>query len=107
MKKPKTLVPRDFSALSGPTGNIYQTTAIIGKRAKQIATKAKQELDNKLAEFVAPVDNLEEIFENKEQIELSKSYERKPNPVTLATEEFLASEIMYRYPDLDKAVDFA
>jgi DNA-directed RNA polymerase subunit K/omega len=102
MKQTRNLVPRDFLALSGPTGNIYATTTIIAKRAKQIATKTKEELEDKLADFVATTtDNLEEIFENKEQIELSKTYEKRPNPTTIATEEFLANEIMYRYPDLD------
>ena len=82
-----------------PTGNIYETTVIIARRAKQIAVKTKEELDAKLAEFISHSDNAEEIFENKEHIEISKSYEKQPKPVIIATEEFLANKMMYRYPE--------
>jgi len=79
-----------------PTGNVYESIAVISKRAKQISASLKEELNTKLSEFASTVDNLEEIFENREQIEISKFYERMPKPSTLATEEFLNDEIMYR-----------
>ena len=94
-----SIITRDLAELSQPTGNIYESVAIISKRAKQISTKMKEELNNKLAEFASTVDNLEEIFENREQIEISKFYERMPKPTNVATEEFLDDEIMYRHPE--------
>ena len=94
-----SIITRDLTELSQPTGNIYESVAIISKRAKQISTKMKEELNNKLAEFASTVDNLEEIFENREQIEISKFYERMPKPTNVATEEFLNEEIMFRNPE--------
>ena len=94
-----SIITRDLSELSKPTGNIYESVAIISKRAKQISTTMKEELNNKLAEFASTVDNLEEIFENREQIEISKFYERMPKPTNVATEEFLNDEVMFRNPE--------
>lgn len=94
-----SIITRDLAEISGPTGNIYESVAIISKRARQISTKMKEELNSKLAEFASTVDNLEEIFENREQIEISKFYERMPKPTSVATEEFLEGEIMFRQPD--------
>jgi DNA-directed RNA polymerase subunit K/omega len=74
---------------------------IIGKRARQISSIQKEELNGKLAEFASTVDNLEEIFENREQIEISKFYERMPKPTTTATEEFLNDEVIFRRRDED------
>ena len=99
MATQSSIITRDLSELSKPTGNIYESVSIISKRAKQISTKMKEELNNKLAEFASTVDNLEEIFENREQIEISKFYERMPKPTTVATEEFLEGEIMFRNPE--------
>ncbi len=99
MKQSITLTPRNFVDLMEPTGNIYETTAIIAERTKQIVSKIKQELDVRFADFATHVDSLEEIFENKERIEMSKSYERQPKPSILATEEFLANKIMHGYPE--------
>ena len=93
-----SLVTRDMDKLADFTGNVYESVATIGKRARQISTKVKEELSNKLSEFASTVDNLEEVFENREQIEISKHYERMPKPTTLATDEFLDSKVMFRKP---------
>jgi len=97
-----SIITRDVDKLSGPTGNIYETAAIIAKRARQIAAKQKEELNSKLAEFASTVDNLEEIFENREQIEISKFYERMPKPTTVATEEFLDGALSFRIADFEE-----
>lgn len=91
-----SLITRDIEKLSEPTGNIYKSISIISKRARQISSNLKEELNSKLAEFASTVDNLEEIFENREQIEISRFYERLPKPTTTATEEFLEDKVMYR-----------
>lgn len=91
-----TIITRDVDKLSKPTGNVYESLVVIAKRSRQISVKMKEELNNKLADFASTVDNLEEIFENREQIEISKFYERMPKPSTLATEEFLEGKIMFR-----------
>ena len=81
------------------TKNVYETLCIISKRATQISIQMKQELHAKLEEFASTTENLEEIHENKEQIEISKFYERLPNPVIIATNEFLDGTLYYRYRD--------
>ena len=78
------------------TGNLYESIAVIAKRANQINISLKEELHNKLEEFASHTDSLEEIHENKEQIEISKAYERMPNPALLATAEFMEDKIYYR-----------
>lgn len=93
---PASIVTRDAAKLADPTGNLYESVAIISKRARQISMAIKEELNGKLAEFASTADNLEEVFENREQIEISRFYERMPKPTTLAIEEFLDGEIMYR-----------
>src|SRR4051812_48119699 len=93
-----TLITRDVEKLAEPTGNIYESLSIIAKRSRQISTKVKEELNNKLADFASTVDNLEEIFENREQIEISRFYERMPKPSTFAIDEFLEGKIMHRKP---------
>jgi DNA-directed RNA polymerase subunit K/omega len=95
-----SLITRDVDKLSAPTTNIYESVAVISKRARQIAAKQKEELNSKLAEFASTVDNLEEIFENREQIEISKFYERMPKPTTVATEEFLNGELSFRVAEI-------
>ena len=87
---------RDVNELKTRTGNIYESIAVIAKRANQINITVKEELHNKLEEFASHTDSLEEIHENKEQIEISRAYERMPNPALLATAEFLESKIYYR-----------
>ena len=94
-----SLITRDCKAIAEPTQNIYESLVIIGKRSRQINSNVKEELNSKLAEFASSVDNLEEIFENREQIEISKFYERMPKPSTMATEEFLKNELNYRIPE--------
>jgi DNA-directed RNA polymerase subunit K/omega len=88
---------RNVNDLAGRTGNIYEALTVVTKRSKQLAVDLKQELHQKLEEFAVSSDTIEEISENKEQIEISKFYERLPNPVIIATEEFLKDEIYYRY----------
>ena len=99
MASDASLKTRENSVLSKPTENIFESLVIIGKRARQISSIQKEELNGKLAEFASNVDNLEEIFENREQIEISKFYERLPKPTTTATEEFLNGEVIFRRPD--------
>ena len=91
-----SLVTRDIDKIAGPTGNLYDSVVVISSRARQIAMNIKEELNNKLAEFATTVDNLEEVFENREQIEISKFYERMPKPTTTATEEFLEGKLTFR-----------
>ncbi len=88
---------RDVQGLAKTTGNIYEALAIIAKRANLLSVDLKHELHNKLEEFAVSSDTIEEIHENKEQIEISKFYERLPNPVIIATEEYINEELHYRY----------
>jgi len=87
--------------IKGKTGNLYESIAIVAKRANQINIALKEELHNKLEEFASHTDSLEEIHENKEQIEISRAYERMPNPAILATHEFMDNKIYYRKNDAD------
>lgn len=87
--------------IKNQTGNLYESIAIIAKRANQINIALKEELHNKLEEFASHTDSLEEIHENKEQIEISKAYEKMPNPAILATQEFMEGKIYYRKNDSD------
>ena len=93
---PLNTVTRDMMDLCKDTGNVYETVAIIAKRANQIAGEMKSDLDKKLQEFASLNDNLEEISENREQIEISRYYERLPKPAIIATEEFLDGELFYK-----------
>jgi DNA-directed RNA polymerase subunit K/omega len=93
---------RNMDAMSRKSANIYETLAIITKRARQLSVDLKHELHNKLEEFAVNSDTIEEISENKEQIEISKFYERLPNPAIIATEEFLSNEIAFRYVERKK-----
>jgi Ran GTPase-activating protein (RanGAP) involved in mRNA processing and transport len=96
---PTTTVTRDLKEIEDISGNIYKSIIIISKRANQISVEMKLELNNKLEEFASYTDNLEEIFENREQIEISKFYERLPKPNAISTDEFLANNIYYRTKD--------
>ena len=87
---------RDVNGLKTKTGNTYESIAIIAKRANQINITLKEELHNKLEEFASHTDSLEEIHENKEQIEISRAYERMPNPALLATAEFMDDKVYHR-----------
>ena len=88
-----SVITRDIEKIAAQTGNIYESVVVISKRARQIAVNLKEELNNKLAEFATKVDNLEEVFENREQIEISKFCERMPKPTTTATEEYLEGKL--------------
>ena len=96
-----SITTRDLNDLAAKTGNIYKSVVVISKRARQISANLKEELNSKLAEFASTVDNLEEIFENREQIEISKFYERMPKPTRTAAEEFIEDKLYFR----DKLVE--
>jgi DNA-directed RNA polymerase subunit K/omega len=88
--------PRNMTAIGNSSGNVYKSIAIMGKRAGQINTKIKEELTSKLEEFGSHTDNLEEISENKEQIEISRFYEKLANPAIQSIHEFIDDKIYYR-----------
>jgi DNA-directed RNA polymerase subunit K/omega len=87
--------------MKSKTGNLYESINIIAKRANQINISIKEELHNKLEEFASHTDSLEEIHENKEQIEISRAYERMPNPALLASQEFMEDKVYHRKNDED------
>jgi DNA-directed RNA polymerase subunit K/omega len=91
-----TVETRNLADIKQKTGNLYESIAIVAKRANQINISIKEELHNKLDEFASHTDSLEEIHENKEQIEISKAYERMPNPALLATQEFMEEKVYFR-----------
>jgi len=96
---PLTTITRDLASLDSDTNNVYMAVSIISKRANQIGVELKQELNSKLEEFASFSDNLEEVFENREQIEISRFYERLPKPTLIATQEFIEGRVYYRVPD--------
>ena len=98
---PLTTVTRDMIQMSEQTGNVYETVCVIGKRANQISVELKKELEKKLQEF-ATTDNLEEISENREQIEISRIYERLPKPTLIATQEYLEKKLYFSNPAKQK-----
>jgi DNA-directed RNA polymerase subunit K/omega len=99
---PNSTITRDVRQLDVKTDNIYESLVIIAKRANQIANNMKEELHGKLSEFASSNDNLEEVFENREQIEISKHYERMPKPTLIAVDEFLNDKIYYRNPSKEQ-----
>ena len=96
-----TTVTRDLDKMEKGTDNIYKSIVVVARRANQIGGEIKEELDEKLAEFATTVDNLEEIFENREQIEISKFYERMAKPALIAIDEFENDKIYYRQPEVE------
>ena len=98
---PNTTITRNVHDLDRSTDNIYESLVVISKRANQISNNMKEELHGKLAEFASSNDNLEEIFENREQIEISKHYERLPKPSLIAIDEFLNDKIYFKNPNKD------
>ena len=98
---PNMVETRSLVSIKSKTGNLYESIAIIAKRANQINIAIREELHTKLDEFASHTDSLEEIHENKEQIEISKAYERMPNPAILATEEFMTNKVYYRKNEED------
>ena len=101
-KAPVNTVTRNIMDLCKETGNIYESVAIIGKRSNQIAMEIKADLNKKLAEFASYNDSLEEVFENREQIEISRYYEKLPKATLLATQEFMEGNIYWCDPAKDK-----
>ena len=99
---PSNTMTRDMMSLCEDTGNVYETVAIIAKRANQISVEMKQDLEKKLQEFASYNDNLEEVFENREQIEISRYYEKLPKPVLIAAQEYQEGKIYYRNPSKEK-----
>ena len=97
-KAPVNTVTRNIMDLCDETGNLYESVAIIAKRANQISVQIKEDLSKKLAEFASYNDSLEEVFENREQIEISRYYEKLQKPTLLATQEFVDGEIYWRDP---------
>ncbi|MBD5171853.1 MAG: DNA-directed RNA polymerase subunit omega [Bacteroidales bacterium] len=98
---PLNTVTRDMIAMSAQTGNVYETVCVIGKRANQISAELKKELEKKLQEF-ASTDNLEEVSENREQIEISRFYEKLPKPTLIATQEYLEHKLYFSNPLKEK-----
>jgi len=96
---PTNTQTQDIKKLEEGVENVYEAAVIISKRANQISKDLKEELNQKLEEFASYTDNLEEVFENKEQIEISKFYERLPKPTLLALQEYLDGQIYYRSPE--------
>ena len=100
---PVTTVTRDMIELSQQTGNVYETVCVIAKRANQIAAEMKDELQKKLQEFAPYNDNLEEVSENREQIEISRYYERLPKPTLIATQEYIDHKLFFRKSNKDRS----
>ena len=106
-KAPVNTVTRNIMDLCRDTDNIYESVAIIAKRANQISSQIKEDLSKKLAEFASYNDSLEEVFENREQIEISRYYEKLPKPSLLATQEFVEDKIYWRDPLKEKEQQMA
>ncbi len=103
---PTNTVTRDVMDLCKDTENIYESVAIIAKRANQISADIKSELNKKLQEFASPTDTLDETFENREQIEISRFYEKLPKPTLMASEEFIEGKIYYRNPSKEATLEY-
>ncbi|MBW6478977.1 MAG: DNA-directed RNA polymerase subunit omega [Bacteroidales bacterium] len=101
LKTETNTATRDLRRFDTKTENIYQSVVIIAKRANQIGAEMKEELNNKLSEFATSTDNLEEVFENREQIEIARYYEQLPKPSLIAISEYLDEKIYYRVPEKD------
>ncbi|MFN8698665.1 MAG: DNA-directed RNA polymerase subunit omega [Flavobacteriales bacterium] len=100
----KTTITRNTSELYDKVnGNLFEAVVLLSKRSNQISREMKEELNQKLEEFGSQQDNLEEVFENREQIEISRHYERLPKPNAIAVQELLEDKIYYRYPDEETA----
>jgi len=102
LNAPSSTITRDMNSLCENVGNVYETVSIICKRSNQIDVELKVELDKKLQEFASYSDSIEEVFENREQIEISRFYEKMPKATLLATQEFIEDKVFYRNPLKDK-----
>ncbi len=94
-----TTITRNLREIDSKTGNLYESVSVLSKRANQISLEMKEELSKKLSEFSSHIDNLEEVFENREQIEVSKFYEKFPKPTAIAVQEFMENKIYFRKPE--------
>lgn len=104
-KTTSTTITRDVRDFDDETGNIYETVAMLAKRSDQIASEMKRELNKKIEEFVSSTDNIDEFYENREQIEVVRYYEQLPKPTLIAIQEYLNHELYYRNPDKERLVD--
>lgn len=102
---PLNTVTRDLVDLSQATGNIYETVSVIAIRANQIAAEMRHDLEKKLQEFASLSDNLEEVSENREQIEISRYYEKLPKPTLIATQEYIDGKLYFRNPSKDRSME--
>ena len=93
---PFSIITRDLEALAAPTGNLYEALIVVSKRSKQISTKLKEELNAKLEDFAVPTDALTEVYENQEQVEISRYYEHLPKPTSIAISEFMSQKLHHR-----------
>ncbi len=98
---PTSTITRDLREIEKDSGNVYESIVAISKRANQISVEIKEELSRKLEEFASYTDNLEEVFENREQIEISRFYERLPKATSIAIEEFIEGNVYYRIPEVE------
>ncbi|MBO4601657.1 MAG: DNA-directed RNA polymerase subunit omega [Salinivirgaceae bacterium] len=98
---PVSTITRDVRPIENATGNLYESVVILSRRANQISVEIKEELQKKLEEFASYTDNLEEVFENREQIEISRFYEGLPKPTALAIEDFLDNDVYWRKPEAE------
>ena len=103
-KTTSTTITRDVRDFDDETGNIYETVAMLAKRSDQIASEMKRELNKKIEEFVSSTDNIDEFYENREQIEVVRYYEQLPKPTLIAIQEYLNHELYYRNPDKERLV---
>jgi len=104
-KTTSTTITRDVREFDDKTGNIYETVAMLAKRSDQISSEMKRELNKKIEEFVSSTDSVDEIFENREQIEVVRYYEQLPKPTLIAIQEYLNGELYYRNPDKERMVN--
>jgi len=102
---PGTTITRDVDSLDGRTGNIYEAVSVVAKRSNQISKELKEELNRKLEEFASYTDNLEEVFENREPIEISRFYERLPKPNLIALQEYLEDKIYFRKAEVEQETE--
>lgn len=106
-KTTSTTITRDVRQFDDKTGNIYETVAMLAKRSDQISSDMKRELNKKIEEFVSSSDSIDEIFENREQIEVVRYYEQLPKPTLIAIQEYLNGELYYRNPDKEHMVSLS
>ena len=104
-KTTSTTITRDVRQFDTETGNIYETVAMLAKRSDQISSEMKRELNKKIEEFVSSTDSVDEIYENREQIEVVRYYEQLPKPTLIAIQEYLNNELYYRNPDKERMVN--